>query len=706
MIVLYIAWMIYSHDYMWARYLDSKNAKLSTKLYHGPRILAGVAGEESESAPECAEFARLQESFLSSVSEVTRLILKFNMNRMWRQHLFNSCLQLGYDLLDTGDWLKGLDEFEKKIADSEESLKRVRRRRMEIAFRQDSISLKDRENTGVYLKVSITKKRSNSVVAPLASEPSTAQKEASSCMFDFEEIPVLAPILPQQVQTGSPFEPTPIARFEPNPFSIHSAAERAPTISAPDPTPIEQLTISVNPSHTQYMPSPGVISPVTAGVEKNDDFSIDFLDFEGLSEHGGIHLYDGVSDSESSEDSMSPLLSKLTSILQKSKLPFHAVDAWVPCGVPNDHCINMNFEKIGLSSHDKIRMVHGGSETRSDLLPKTKDQLNEFGAYSRNFIFDNGAGMPGRVYSSSRYSWERKVQEALPEHFRRVGGAKMCNIHTVVGIPVKYSNTDTVVIGFYSLLDLEEDENMARTLLSHCHQLEPDQKQSPFMDVPSSVETSISNVVSRGSLHDSRTRLHSNSTASISSHASDLSSAMSIKKNMEQLNTSDIFSMANLLAAYMPIQNNNLPGEMNESLPLDKFISLRLLLLRYPTGCTEEQKHHLIILKRSYDGYMKVMMNKFDIANMLVKDWGHLIENTTQSSPWGSSMTHIDYSMKGSPKLSPGGHSMNTQGTNPPSSNLVLPPPAVASSAQGFTYVNSKSRSIYMNYDPDHVNST
>jgi hypothetical protein len=85
------------------------------------------------------------------------------------------------------------------------------------------------------------------------------------------------------------------------------------------------------------------------------------------------------------------------------------------------------------------------------------------------------------------------------------------------------------------------------------------------------------------------------------------------------------------------------------------------------------------------------MMNKNDIAHMLVKDWGHLNERAPQpaSVPWGPSIAHVDYSMSESANTTPASHpASHMAGPALPSLSMLLPPPIVPSS-QGFLHVQN-----------------
>ena len=173
----------------------------------------------------------------------------------------------------------------------------------------------------------------------------------------------------------------------------------------------------------------------------------------------------------------------------------------------------------------------------------------------------------------------------------------MCNIHTVVGIPVR-SKIGLVVIGLYSLYDLKEDPKLVDALISECQKFDPEPKWSLFMDIPSSVNPVEPNGTARVSLHQQCR--DSNTSICAESVTSSLGSTMSSGKRNEHLSLSEANCLANLLASHMPVAGNINPSTPSVCSPLSSFISLRLLLLRYPSGCTEHQNKSLCILKMSF----------------------------------------------------------------------------------------------------------
>jgi hypothetical protein len=109
-----------------------KNAKLSTRSFTLQSTMKVMSDEQ------CLSLSFLIDNFLKTVpSDPMQLELKFNMTKLWRTHFSNLCLQVGYDFLDARDWLLSLEEMERRASDSEELIRKARRRRMGLALRQD-----------------------------------------------------------------------------------------------------------------------------------------------------------------------------------------------------------------------------------------------------------------------------------------------------------------------------------------------------------------------------------------------------------------------------------------------------------------------------------------------------------------------------------------------------------------------------------------
>ena len=115
-----------------------KSAKLSMRSF----AFGNWTVDDGSDVAKCAELSKLEGEFLNSInSEYLRLEAKFNLQRMWRTHFWNLCLQLGFTSLDIAtEWLPSLEEMELRGGQAEEEVRRAERRRMGLALKQDARS--------------------------------------------------------------------------------------------------------------------------------------------------------------------------------------------------------------------------------------------------------------------------------------------------------------------------------------------------------------------------------------------------------------------------------------------------------------------------------------------------------------------------------------------------------------------------------------
>jgi hypothetical protein len=160
----------------------------------------------------------------------------------------------------------------------------------------------------------------------------------------------------------------------------------------------------------------------------------------------------------------SPFVGKVVQYVNRNKLPFEHVDAWVPSFVPNAE---------PSSAEQQCRLCFAGSATCDTVIPpeggapvpistEHSFDLLSFGEYSAKFSFDVGCGLPGRVYRSSICSWEQGIENAPSHQFERCGGASQWGIKTVLGIPVPSPNVGRIVVLLYSRHDRARDPEMVR----------------------------------------------------------------------------------------------------------------------------------------------------------------------------------------------------------------------------------------------------
>jgi hypothetical protein len=87
---------------------------------------------------DCALLTTLQEKFVGSVqNEATQYELRFNLEKTWRTHLSNLCVQIGYQHLDAAAWIGSLECMERRASEAEDRLRQARRYRMGLALKTD-----------------------------------------------------------------------------------------------------------------------------------------------------------------------------------------------------------------------------------------------------------------------------------------------------------------------------------------------------------------------------------------------------------------------------------------------------------------------------------------------------------------------------------------------------------------------------------------
>ncbi|CAM9798294.1 unnamed protein product [Discosporangium mesarthrocarpum] len=124
-----------------------------------------------------------------------------------------------------------------------------------------------------------------------------------------------------------------------------------------------------------------------------------------------------------------------------SQVPFEAVDVWVP--------LSNQDQKDG----EDVVLFHAGYFTNTR-------ELEEWGEYSTNFSFQQGQGLPGRVYGSNKSEWQEDVGLLGQKIFLRLLGAVEMGIKTTFGVPVVSRCGVTFVIVFYSRATMQVNSGL------------------------------------------------------------------------------------------------------------------------------------------------------------------------------------------------------------------------------------------------------
>lgn len=168
------------------------------------------------------------------------------------------------------------------------------------------------------------------------------------------------------------------------------------------------------------------------------------------------------------KSAVSPFVNRVIEYAQFHRIPFEHADAWVPSFAPQsggplaDSKQRSRLFFAGAATADAKVPTSGGPS-----VPLTDDEhfdFVSFGEYSQKFSFEEGCGLPGRVYSSGVASWEQGIQKAPKVSFERIGGASQWDINTVLCVPVPSPNVGRIVVVLYSKYDRLKDEKMVHRI--------------------------------------------------------------------------------------------------------------------------------------------------------------------------------------------------------------------------------------------------
>ena len=95
--------------------------------------------------------------------------------------------------------------------------------------------------------------------------------------------------------------------------------------------------------------------------------------------------------------------------------------------------------------------------------------MEQFRAFSQNFIFAPGVGLPGRVWASKQLTWIRDV--TMDANFPRATAARQAGLKAGVGIPVVADSEVVAVMEFFVRESREEDDRFAKLISSVVIQL-------------------------------------------------------------------------------------------------------------------------------------------------------------------------------------------------------------------------------------------
>lgn len=331
-----------------------------------------------------------------------------------------------------------------------------------------------------------------------------------------------------------------------------------------------------------------------------------------------------------------PFLEEIVSYAETHNLPFQHVDVWVP-----------SYTNMG-EGPDNLRLFHAGHATRSDIDAPLFGQLNEYGEYSTKFSFASGVGLPGRVFAGGESRWEQQVDEADPKFFERAGGAKVYGVKTGFGFPLTTKVIGRIVVCFYSVVDVPEDDGLKTQCVTDLAKLCPEPKWKLVVEMETDAKPAAAvSAESRPSTIHYR-RWSSPKHDSSSGDVMDVDYAARIRSDDASSNSGSTprstiddealidHRIASLLGDHMPLAELPSPGcpSSAPSVLVPQFMSLRLVLLRSASRRSVEENDLIDVIRKSFMGYTRdARRTEKELAFLLVKDWQFLRSSMQPAHP-------------------------------------------------------------------------
>jgi hypothetical protein len=575
-----------------------KNAKLSTRSYR----------METDNAQDLffSHLSRAQDNFLKTINcPVTRRVIRFNITRMWRIHFSNFCLQASYDKLSTQDWNASLEDMKGRIKHAEEAYRRVKRIKLESV----QVSMKKQKISQPSAHPALVHSLPNS----------TEMDKNSSERFPIQMTSVTYPEY-DTMSDSKYLKPT-------KTFQAKSQCDNFENAPIYQPEEKDDFWIGIFDLDEDHVADTSNKRSEEKSVEYSSDATknVSSLCSELHATNCDRNQSDKLSSSNHEFENISSkrtYLESLMNFVETEDFPFHYIDAWVPCLSTNDLSVCLSSKKE-TNCTDSLTLIHAGDFKRSCISSEENLFLEKYGSYSKKISFDNGQGLPGRVYLTGSAIWEHRIRDQDPNLFLNTKDECILGIETVIALPVQSSKVGLMVVVLHSLDHVDEDPKITKKLTSFLHRFDP----QPIWSIDINLPEKSSN---QGS---STKQTYFSSDKIVESY-----------NKRTQITALDAVTLANLLAEYMPVdKKSSIMSSPSSMSPLSTFISLRSLLLRYPVGCIDMDKALLVILKESYDGYIKTNMDKSIIAHQLVRDWMHL--KSDGSSYWGGDVMHLSTSL-------------------------------------------------------------
>jgi hypothetical protein len=306
-------------------------------------------------------------------------------------------------------------------------------------------------------------------------------------------------------------------------------------------------------------------------------------------ESGSEPRFSGMADDEMSNTTQStryirsncgPFLGHIMNYIETRNLPFHHADVWVP-SYHNDS-----------ESQESLKLFHAGYVTRNDLDSNVSSRLDKFGEDSAKITFVPGNGLPGRVFWSGSYAWERNLDNTSSDVFVRAESAAERGIRTGFCFPLATTVIGKLCVAMYSTRDLPEDRKIVERCMADLGKLVPEPKWKLVVEVSSS---------------------------SILDMAPAAASAPTEQDPLEK-------RIARLLGDHMPMSDlsdhtTKSDIEKKREAFLPQFLALRLLLLRLPNRRSTKEQERVQLILESFRAYDSGARSDKELAFLTIQDW-------------------------------------------------------------------------------------
>ncbi len=358
---------------------------------------------------------------------------------------------------------------------------------------------------------------------------------------------------------------------------------------------------------------------------------------------------------------------ELVSFIEQENLPFEHVDLWVP-----------SFAE-GNGSGNEMLLYHAGQGTRGDLDASLYYRMCEYGEYSTKFSFTVGRGLPGRVYSTDKPSWERHIHEQDPKIFERAGGAKMYGVKTGFGVPVVSKSIGRIVVVFYSVHDIPQDLQMMERVVTSLSKYSPTPKWKLVVEMGESkpVPAQSSNRLMHYEHNIAKKGIEVPYSVSVASVVDQHEKLAPASICLEETHEEEQH-IASLLGQYMPTSQLATDNESSDVYMLPFFMSLRLLLLRAHNRRSLQEAEKVDTIIKSYRGYLQGYRKEKQIVDLLVQDWRYLSQSENAPLSHCAGPSYQSHVMNTASM-----HSITASGipTRQPQALLFVPPPNQAQDA-------------------------